>query len=80
MLSRLPKEDYHLIKNITLPTGDGTTQIDHILVSRFGVFVIETKNMKGWIFGSAHQKKNGYKEYSNTQVNSKTRYTKTTNI
>ena len=46
----LDKEQYHLIKNVTLPTDDGTTQIDHIVVSQFGVFVIETKNMKGWIF------------------------------
>nr|WP_274377035.1 nuclease-related domain-containing protein [Collimonas fungivorans] len=23
---------------------DGTTQIDHIIVSKFGIFVIETKN------------------------------------
>lgn len=52
----LPKNQYTLIKNVTLPTDDGTTQIDHIVVSRFGVFVIETKNMKGWIFGSANQK------------------------
>ena len=52
----LPKEQYTLIKNVTLPTEDGTTQIDHIVVSAFGVFVIETKNMKGWIFGSAKQK------------------------
>lgn len=52
----LPRETYHLIKNVTLPTERGTTQIDHILVSRYGVFVIETKNMKGWIFGSVHQK------------------------
>lgn len=52
----LPKNTYHLIKNVTLPTEDGTTQIDHIVVSKYGVFVIETKNMKGWIFGSAHQK------------------------
>jgi len=52
----LPKELYTLIKNITLPTDDGTTQIDHIVVSEFGLFVIETKNMKGWIFGNAHQK------------------------
>ncbi|WP_421863756.1 NERD domain-containing protein [Motiliproteus sp.] len=51
----LDKKQYHLIKNVTLPTDDGTTQIDHIIVSRFGVFVIETKNMKGWIFGSANQ-------------------------
>jgi len=52
----LDKNEYHLIKNVTLPTDDGTTQIDHIIVSRYGIFVVETKNMKGWIFGSANQK------------------------
>lgn len=52
----LDKNDYHLIKNVTIPTEDGTTQIDHIIVSRFGVFVVESKNMKGWIFGGEHQK------------------------
>ncbi|WP_019140230.1 nuclease-related domain-containing protein [Noviherbaspirillum massiliense] len=52
----LDRNEYHLIKNVTLPVEDGTTQIDHVIVSRFGVFVIETKNMKGWIFGDARQK------------------------
>ncbi len=52
----LDKNDYHLIKNVTLPTDDGTTQIDHIVVSKYGIFVVETKNMKGWIFGSENQK------------------------
>jgi predicted RNA-binding Zn-ribbon protein involved in translation (DUF1610 family) len=52
---RLPKHIYHPIHNVTLPTPDGTTQIDHIFVSRFGVFVVETKNMKGWIFGNEKQ-------------------------
>jgi hypothetical protein len=52
----LDKTRYHLIKNVTLPTEDGTTQIDHIIVSRYGVFVVETKNMKGWIFGNANQR------------------------
>lgn len=47
---------YHLIKNVTLPTDDGSTQIDHIIVSKFGVFVVETKNMKGWIFGNPKQR------------------------
>lgn len=51
----LDKEKYHLIKDVTLPTEDGSTQIDHILVSVYGIFVIETKNMKGWIFGSPGQ-------------------------
>ena len=53
---RLPRAEYHLIKNVTLPSGNGTTQIDHIIVSRYGVFVVETKNMKGWIFGNPNQK------------------------
>jgi hypothetical protein len=52
----LDKEQYHLIKNVTLPTEEGSTQIDHIIVSKFGVFVVETKNMKGWIFGNPNQK------------------------
>jgi len=52
----LDKEVYHLIKNVTFPTEDGTTQIDHVIVSPYGIFLIETKNMKGWIFGSSHQK------------------------
>ena len=56
LLSKLPQSDYTLIKDVTLPTKDGTTQVDHIVVSKFGIFVVETKNMKGWIFGSVRQK------------------------
>lgn len=52
---RLPEDTYRRIHNVTLPTPDGTTQIDHIFVSRFGIFVVETKNMKGWIFGGENQ-------------------------
>ncbi len=52
---RLPAETYHPFYNVTLPSPDGTTQIDHIFVSRFGIFVVETKNMKGWIFGDENQ-------------------------
>jgi len=48
---RLDQNVYHLIPNVTLPTPDGTTQIDHVIVSRYGIFVIETKAYKGWIFG-----------------------------
>lgn len=49
----LPSDTYHRFHNLLLPTPDGTTQIDHVIVSKFGVFVIETKNMKGWIYGEA---------------------------
>lgn len=53
---KLNKDVYHLIKNVTLPSEDGTTQIDHIIVSVYGVFVVETKNLKGWIFGNPGQR------------------------
>ena len=49
-LDWLPKE-YVVLNDIMLPTQYGTTQIDHIVVSPYGIFVIETKNYKGWIFG-----------------------------
>lgn len=39
------------------PDGDGLTQVDHVVVSPFGIFVIETKNYTGWIHGSEHQAK-----------------------
>jgi restriction system protein len=53
--SRLPPGEFHAFDNVTLPDGAGTTQIDHIYVSRYGVFVVETKNMAGWIFGAENQ-------------------------
>ena len=64
----LNKKRYRLIKNVTLPTENGTTQIDHIIVSEFGVFVIETKNMKGWIFGNQNQKMWTQKIYNHSNT------------
>lgn len=53
----LDRDSYTLLNDCTLPDEQNqTTQIDHILLSPFGIFVIETKNYKGWIFGSQHQK------------------------
>ncbi len=52
----LDQREYHLLKDVTLPIPQGSTQIDHVIVSRFGIFVIETKNMKGWIFGNPTHK------------------------
>ena len=48
----LPASVYRRYHNVTLRTTGGTTQIDHVFVSVFGVFVAETKNMGGWIVGS----------------------------
>ena len=53
----LNKEQYILLNDCTfLDEQNQTTQIDHILLSPFGIFVVETKNYKGWIFGGERQK------------------------
>lgn len=44
-------EEYQVINDIILPTETGTTQIDHIVVSPYGIFVIENKNYTGRIYG-----------------------------
>ena len=52
----LPSSKYTRFHNVTLNTLDGTTQIDHVFVSVYGVFCVETKNMTGWIFGRERDK------------------------
>jgi len=56
VLFNFPAPKYHLLNNITIPFEDGTTQIDHVLISTKGIFVIETKDYSGWIFGNANSK------------------------
>ena len=46
---------YHRSHDLTNPSKNGTAQIDHLVVSRYGLFIVETKNKKGWIFGSPDQ-------------------------
>jgi hypothetical protein len=45
-----------VVNNLLLPMPQGTTQIDHVVVSNYGVFVIESKNISGTIYGSAEDK------------------------
>lgn len=56
-LKQLPEEEYKVINDLMLPTTYGTTQIDHVVISRFGVFVIETKNYRGFIYGGENAEK-----------------------
>ena len=58
VLNKLDRTTYRVFNDLYLPRPDGrgTTQIDHVVVSPFGIFVIETKNMKGWIFGDVHSR------------------------
>ena len=52
VLSHLPKEQYTVIHNVMLQTERGTSQVDHVVVSVYGIFVIEVKNYTGWISGT----------------------------
>jgi hypothetical protein len=51
-LLKLNKNDYIIFNDLHLSHNGYTTQIDHLVLSIHGVFVIETKNYKGWIFGN----------------------------
>lgn len=49
----LPKNEYFVINDLLIEKNNGnTTQIDHVVVSPYGIFVIETKNIYGYIHGS----------------------------
>ncbi len=63
---QLDKSTYRRLHNVTLNTPDGTTQIDHVFLSPYGIFVLETKNMSGWIFGSENQAQWTQKLYKHT--------------
>ncbi len=58
-LKKLDPKKYKILSDLYIPRSDdqSTTQIDHLLVSPYGVFVIETKNYGHWIFGSEKQAK-----------------------
>jgi len=51
LLSLLPKKKYKVLNDLLLQFGGHSTQIDHVVVSVYGVFVIETKYYQGWIYG-----------------------------
>ena len=49
---RLPANEYRFLQDVLLPVEGGTTQIDFVIVSEFGIWIVETKDYQGWIFGS----------------------------
>lgn len=44
-------DEYTILNDLVFRTEKGTTQIDHVVVSKYGVFAIETKNYRGEIYG-----------------------------
>ena len=56
-LKKLPKNKYLVLNDIMVKQNDGTHQIDHLIISQFGIFVIEMKNYYGLILGDEHKDK-----------------------
>ncbi len=50
----LDEHEYKVLNDLYLKTKYGTTQIDHVVVSKYGIFVIETKYYSGKIYGSEY--------------------------
>ncbi len=48
----LNKNEYKKFHDITIQDNDKTVQIDHLIISKYGVFVVETKNYSGTIYGN----------------------------
>ena len=56
ILSQLP-EEYHVFNDVYLTSNDNSIQIDHIVISPYGIFIIETKDYAGHIWGSENGEK-----------------------
>jgi len=73
-LANLPCEEYQVFNDLLVRNGKYTTQVDHVILSRYGVFVLETKNVHGKVYGSEKAEfwkqylpDTGYKRYGFTQ-------------
>jgi hypothetical protein len=50
-------ENSKLLSNVYIPKEDGTTtEIDLIMISQTGIYIFESKNFSGWIFGNEKNK------------------------
>ena len=56
-LKKLPENKYKLLNDIMIEDEKGTHQIDHIVLSKYGIFVIEMKNYYGLIIGNQYKEK-----------------------
>lgn len=57
ILAPLQFQSARILHNLYIPIQNGnTTEIDTVLITRSGIFVIEVKNLSGWIFGDATRK------------------------
>ena len=53
-LKKLNQKNYEVFHDLQFSINGKISQIDHLVISNYGVFVIETKNYKGMIKGREH--------------------------
>lgn len=53
-------DEYLVLNDLFLKNGDKYCQIDHLIFSKYGIFVIETKQYNGIIEGNSYDKKWSY--------------------
>lgn len=57
-LAKYDEENQRILRNLYVPYGkEGkTTEIDSVMLRKSGIFVFESKNYTGWIFGNSRNK------------------------
>lgn len=73
-LEDLDSEEYRVFNDLLIRDGVFTTQVDHVIISCYGVFVLETKNVHGNVYGGGNAEfwkqylpDDGFRYYGSTQ-------------
>lgn len=56
ILDLLPR-DYEVLENVSIQFGERQAEIDFLILSEYGVWIIEVKNYKGYIYGDVKDSK-----------------------
>lgn len=56
VLKSLPAQEYQVLYDVLLHNREQLTQIDVIVISVFGIFIVEVKHYKGKIYGKLYEK------------------------
>ncbi len=51
----LERNRYTVMNKVIIPSNGGTVEIDHVVISKFGIFVIKSVFVRGWISGAEFQ-------------------------
>lgn len=50
------RQTKYIINNLIIKNGDKTAELDHVLITNNGIFVIETKNLSGQVYGTENRR------------------------